>query len=347
MKHLDWRSFGQEAQEAIRKIAVRAVDENSESPDDVIRILGITKSRLYDWLSRYRQGGYEALNIHRGRGEHPSLNEEQQIWIGEQITNKTPEDFGYKTKLWTTQIISAIVKNKFGIKVSRWTIGRILQRRGFSYQKTRKVAYQKDEDKVEHWIEEEYPRILKKTMENNGVVYFMDESGVRSTAVGSRTWGQRGSTPEVKDTGARFGINVLSAISFYGGFRYHIESKHVNARKFIEFLRQIMKTEVRPISLIVDGHPSHHAKIVQKFVASTDGRLKIYFLPGYSPELNPDELVWHHLKHDLAKGTTKSPDNLIERAISSLRSLQHLPRIVKKFFCEKHVKYSAPPWVCS
>ena len=88
MKHLDWRSFEREAQEAIRKIAVRAVDENSESPDGVIRILGITKSRLYDWLARYRKGGYEALNILRGRGEHPSLNKEQQIWIGEQTRSR-------------------------------------------------------------------------------------------------------------------------------------------------------------------------------------------------------------------------------------------------------------------
>jgi len=347
MKHLDWRSLGPETQETIRKIAVKAVDENSEAPGDVIRILGITRSRLYDWLARYDKGGYEALNIHRGRGEHLSLNEEQQIWIGEQIIDKTPEDFGYKTKLWTRQIISEIVATEFDIKVSRWTIGRILRRRGFSYQKTRKVAYQKDEDKVEHWIEVEYPEILDTTMKNNGIIYFMDESGVRSTAVGSKTWGQRGSTPEVKDTGARFGINVLSAISFDGRFRYHIESKNVNAHKFIEFLRQIMKKEVRPISLIVDGHPSHHAKIVQEFVKSTDERLKLYFLPGYSPELNPDELVWHHLKYDLAKGTTRSRDGLIERVVSSLRSLQHLPRIVQKFFCEKHVKYSAPPWICS
>ena len=142
----------------------------------------------------------------------------------------------------------------------------------------------------------------------------------------------------MSSTGARFSVNLVSAISAQGALRFMLVEGRFNAAVFIDFLKRLLNDSARPVFLVVDGHPVHRAAKVKRFVASTKGQLQLFFLPSYSPELNPDELVWNHLKrHRIGKATITGPDHLKRLVLSHLHSLQKLPAIVRGSFHDSHV----------
>jgi transposase len=203
-------------------------------------------------------------------------------------------------------------------------------------------AYQQYAEAVERWRKEDYPQIRKLAKRAGATIYFEDELAVRSDYHSGMTWAAVGKTPVVKATGARFRVNLISAISAQGALRFMVTDKRLTAAVFIEFLKRLLHGAEAPIFLILDGHPVHRSTKVKKFVASTDGMLCLFFLPSYSPELNPDEMVWNHLKrHGIGKTAVTGPDNLKRKVIAHLRSLQMLPELVRSFFRERHVLYAS------
>ena len=172
------------------------------------------------------------------------------------------------------------------------------------------------------------------------VIFFADEAGVRSDYHSGTTWAPRGQTPVVPTTGARFGLNLISAVSPNGDMRFMTVDGRMNSAKFIEFLKRLMTGNDRSIFLIVDGHPSHRAVKVKKFVAATKGGLRLFFLPPYSPELNPDESVWNYVKHHhIGKAKITGPDQLRTMVFGILRRLQKMPALVRSFFGQKELRY--------
>ena len=217
----------------------------------------------------------------------------------------------------------------------------MLRRLDLSYQKARKRAYQQDPDEVEQWLNEKFPIIQQQAQREGGIIYFADEAGIRSNAQGGYTWGKLGEPPEVEETGARFGLKVISAISVEGELRFHLEPQNINSERFVAYLKQIVRSEPRPVFMIVEGQPAHLGQKVIDYVQSTQGQLHLHILPGYSPELNPDELVWNWLKNKkLAKYTFHNPQELYQVVLSKLRSLQQLPEKIIYFFFEEHVQYA-------
>ena len=149
-----------------------------------------------------------------------------------------------------------------------------------------------------------------------------------------------GQTPVVPATGKRIGLNLVSAVSPQGVLRFMVVDWRMTAVRFIEFLKRLLHNQTRPIFLIVDQHSSHRAKVVQEFVASTDGRLELFFLPPYSPELNPDELVWNHLKtHGVRKRLLQTPEELKRYVLSHMWSLQRTPARLRGFFKKPSLRY--------
>jgi len=173
-------------------------------------------------------------------------------------------------------------------------------------------------------------------------IFFADEAGIRSGAHAGTTWAPKGETPVVPATGARFSLNLMPAISPRGELRFMVVDGKVDAQRFIDFLCRLMRGVEHPIFLIVDGHPSHRARKTLDFVKSTQGRLRLFFLPPYSPDLNADELVWNHLKtHGLGRRVVRTRDELKAFAISHLRAMQRMPHMLRAFFHEAHVRYAA------
>ena len=196
--------------------------------------------------------------------------------------------------------------------------------------------------RVQQWLTVEYPAIRAKALAAGAQIFFADEAGVRSQSHSGTTWAPRGQTPVVPATGKRFSLNLVSAVSPQGALRFMVVDGRMTALRFIEFLKRLLHNQTRPIFLIVDQHSSHRAKAVQAFVDSTDGRLELFFLPPYSPELNPDELVWNHLKtHGVSKRLLQTPAELKKYVMSHLQSLQKRPACLRGFFRKPSLRYIA------
>ena len=203
-------------------------------------------------------------------------------------------------------------------------------------------AYQQRPEDVERWLREEYPRIKDLARKNKALIFFGDEAGVRSDYHAGTTWGAKGKTPVVSSTGARFGLNLISAVSAQGEFRFMTVRGRIGAAQFIEFIKRLLPGVDRMIFLIVDGHPAHKAKSVTRFIKGMKDRFRLFFLPPYSPELNPDEGVWNDLKNNaIGRQCITSPDGLHDAVIRHLRFIQKSPDRVCAYFHHDTTKYAA------
>lgn len=337
----DGRKLSHEALEQIRIVAVQRV-QAGESPEDVIRALGFSPSRIYVWLAAYRAGGWDALKAKKLLGRPKKLDAKQMRWVYKAVVGRGPEHYRFEFALWTRPLISELIRRKFGIKLSLASVGRLLAQLGLTCQRPLFRAWQQDKEIAQVWVEHVYPWIRKKAKKEGAKIYFADESGVRSDFHAGTTWAKRGQTPEVKVTGRRFSVNMISAISPRGEMRFMVVEGSVNNAVFIEFLKRLLKGEKEKIYLIVDGHPTHRSKEVTAFVDSTRGKLVLFYLPSYSPELNPDELVWNDLKNNVI-GRTAIFDrvDLKRKVIGGLRRIQKNPDKVRSYFREKNTRYAA------
>ena len=341
MRKPDGRALDHRTLEEIRIRAVQQV-EAGESPEEVIRALGFGRTVIYDWVAKYREGGIEALRAKPIPGRPSKLDGKQLRWIYKTVTGKNPLQLRFEFALWTRGMVRELIRERFGVRLSEVSVGRLLRKLGLSPQKPLRRAYEQDLKLVEAWRTKDYPKIRALAKRERATLFFSDEAGVRSDFHAGTTWAVKGKTPVVPATGKRFGMNLISAISPRGDFRFMAVDGRMNAEKFIVFLKRLIHNAKRPIFLIVDRHPSHRARKVLAFVRSTKGRLRLFFLPPYSPELNPDELVWNHLKnHGVGKRMIRDRDHLKRTVLGHLRSLQRLPEIVRGFFHEPHVRYAA------
>ena len=341
MKRQDARKLSYDKLTELRKRAVAAV-QNGESPEDVARVIGIHRGTIYGWIALYRNGGWDRLNAKKRGGRRPLLDGKKLQWVYETVTMGCPEQLKFPFALWSLNMISHAIEQKFGIKLSKMSVGRLMHQLGLSPQRPLWRAYQRDPKAVEQWLVEDFPKIKAAARKAGGEVWFSDEAGVRSDSHSGTTWAPVGKTPVVVTTGARFGLNVISAINRQGALRFMCVDGKVNADVFIEFLKRLAASTDHPVFLIVDGHPTHKAKKTAEFVKSLKGRLQLFFLPGYSPDLNLDELVWNHLKNNgTGKRVITGPDQLKKLVLSHMRSMQKNSGLVKSFYQTPTTKYAA------
>jgi transposase len=339
-KTIDARGYSHEMLEQLRRDAVKRV-ENGESPEAVAEGLGINRRTIYRWLAAYHYGGADALAAKPIPGAPRKLGAQQLAKLARMIREKTPLQFKFEFALWTLAIIRELIKRSFNVSLSEVSVGRLMKRLGFTPQRPLYRAWQQDPALVDHWREHEYPKIAARAKQEGAVIMFADESGIRSDHHAGTTWAPEGKTPVVKATGARFGLNMMSAVSAQGHFRFMTVEGRVNAEVFRVFLQRLITGMDRKIFLVVDGHPAHKAKLVKRFVQDNADRLELFFLPPYSPELNPDELVWAHVKTRVAKATAQTKDELKSMVDRTLRRLQKLPDIVAGFFRAPTCRYAS------
>jgi transposase len=336
----DGRKLDHKTLEELRLRAVRQIREEGAHPDDVAAVLGLNRSTVYGWLAKYREGGEVALRARPVPGRPPKLSGSQIARLYELIVGRDPRQLSFAFALWTREMVRQVIRREFGVALSVVSVGRLLRTMGLSPQRPLYRAYQQNPEAVARWKDEEFPAIRAAAKAEGATIYFADEAGVRSDYHSGTTWAPVGRTPVVAATGARFSVNMLSAVSAQGALRFMVHEGTVTAAVFIDFCKRLMHDADGPVYLVVDGHPVHRAKATTEFVASTDGHLKRFFLPGYSPELNPDEWVWKNVKHDrIGKTGVTSQDDLKSKVISALRRLQKLPALVRGFFKDPHLSY--------
>lgn len=203
-------------------------------------------------------------------------------------------------------------------------------------------AYQQDSERVRQWVQEQYPSIAKEAKRLGAEIWFEDESGLRSDYHAGTTWGRKGQTPVVHSTGARYGLNMISAVNRRGRMRFMIEKDKVNADAVCHFLERLMVGTSKPVFLIWDGHPTHKSRKVAETVRRHKGNLRLFVLPGYSPELNPDEGVWREVKsHRLGRAGVFTFADMKSKTLGALRHLAHRPDKIRSFFRTKTTLYAA------
>lgn len=339
MKTVDGRKLSHEALESMRIHAVTLVVKGKKSPEKVIESLGFGRTVIYKWLKMYKEGGWKALKSRKAPGKARKITKEEEKKL-QKLLVKNPRQLQFDFGLWNIRMVQELIARKFKKNVCFQTVSNILKRIGFTVQKPQYRASEQDSEKVRKWKEEEYPAIKEESRKEGRIVFWQDESGFRSADSGGTTWGKKGERPIVRKTGHRHSCNALSAITEQGKIRFKLFHGKFNAQLFIEFLKQLQEGQEKPITLIVDGHPVHKAKAVTKYIESTNGNLKMYFLPPYSPELNPDEQVWQDTKKVVKRKIPKDFTEFKSIICSALHSLQKQPGKIASFFRHPDVIYA-------
>jgi len=339
----DKRSLPPDTKEAIRISTAQSVVGGHQSAAEAAEALGVAPSAVYRWAKTLREHGIEGLRRKKAPGRAKLLSDEQIELVREIIVSTSPPFWGFKRVLWTRAMVAELVWRAFRVDYSEEGIGRLMrQEMKLSIQRPVRRAYEADEAAVERWLVVDYPDIVRRAREKEATIFFADEAGVRSDYHSGTTWAAVGETPVLEGTGARFGLNLVSAVSASGELRWMEVEGRMTAQKFIGFCKRLIANRDAPVYLIVDNHPTHHAKAVQRFVKSTDGALELHFLPAYSPQLNPDELIWNQVKsHTTGRSLFHTVGHLRQIVRRCLRSLQRRPALIRRFFCERHVRYAA------
>jgi len=330
---------GRRATEEERVRAVQLM-ESGKSPELVAEILGVSRRSVFGWQRKYRDGGLAALSTKFASGRPTTLSDEQMLKLYSLVAGNDPRQLSFGVALWTRTLIRELIRRQFGVTVSLPTVGRILKKLGMSAQRPLYRAYQQDPEKVRVWKSETYPAIRAEAARLGATIYFADEAAVRTDHHGGTTWAPVGRTPVVTATGERKSVNMISAVSAAGQLHFELFTGSMNAAAFIDFCKKLVHDSPTPVFLVVDGSPVHTAKAVKEHVASTDGALSLFFLPPYSPQLNPDEWVWNNVKNtQIYRTVPMSHGHLWTIAKDALLRLQRLPEIVRGFFGDPSLSY--------
>ena len=326
-------------------MAVERVREG-ERPSEVIASYGFNRTTIYKWLTAASEPGkgVKALRSRPASGRPRSLTPRQEKQVFRWINGRDPRQYGFDFGLWTRQIVALLIEQKFGIRLGVTAVGALLAKLGLTPQKPLQRAYQRDPEAIARWQSERYPEIAKQAKAAGGEVYFWDESGFRADTVHGKTWAKRGETPVVERPGQRQSISAASAVNARGAFWYCTYEGGLTAELFVKLLKRMMRGRTKPVHLVVDGLPAHKTKLVKEYVASTSGMLTLHFLPGYAPELNPDELVWSYMKRSgVARSPLRRGEKLKHKIEAQLAKIKRLPQLVRSFFQAPDVAYITDP----
>jgi transposase len=342
----DTRTLNPDGQEALRRRVVAAIINQKMRQSHAAKAFGVSRTSINAWLDAYHAKGPTALRSgKRGRKPGSRLKPHQAATAVRIIQDRCPDQLKLPFALWTREAVCHLLKERFDLEVSVWTAGRYLRNWGFTPQKPVRRAYEQDPAAVKRWLEEKYPAIASRAKREKALIHWGDEMGLRSDHQTGTSYGRRGRTPVIPGTGRRFGCNMISALTNQGHLSFMIFKQRFTGRVFIRFLARLLRQPhlgERACFLIVDGHPVHRSALVKRWTAARQGRLELHELPGYSPELNPDELVNQDVKSNtLGRRRPADQQEMMTLARGYLRSTQRQPEIVKSYFQEEHVRYAA------
>jgi transposase len=326
--------------ENIRELAINALQAGMP-PEQVAALYDVGRSTVFGWRKEYAEKGAEAFTVKKAPGRTPRLTDAQVARLRKLVIGRDPRQLQFDFALWTRQMVRELIKREFGIDYTPEGVGKILRGMGLSPQKPLVRAYQQNPELVSRWKSEEYPAIQREAKAAGGSIFFCDEAGIRTDYHSGTTWAPVGQTPIVRGTGDRgSSVNMISAISAQGKLHFSFLDGNLNSALFIDYLKKLMNDIPGPIFLVVDGYPSHKSKETLSFVKSTEGRLRLFFLPPYSPELNPDEWVWKSVKHDhVGRMAARSIGEMKGGITKAVEKLQSGPGRILGFFRDPDLAY--------
>lgn len=343
MTKKDGRNRTASAQAIIREQLVDYLKKRRGTQKQAAEIFGLSRSGVEKiWRSYKEVGKRVVVNRKRGVQGGKKINGVQAAEVRRLIKDKLPDQLKLRYGLWTREAVQQLIFERFGIELSRWQVGRYLKSWGYTPQKPISKAFEQKPEKVKQWLGKEYPAIKKKAQKENAVIYFGDETGMRSDHQAGRSYAPKGETPVIKKTGQRFSLNMISAISNRGYLQFMIIDGRFNSEVFQTFLQQMIKYSRQKIYFITDGHPAHKTKKLNEWLAQNKERIEVFFLPPYSPELNPQEYVNQDVKTNIiGKKRPINKAQMRSNVEDFMAGRKNDKKQVQKYFHEKHVRYAA------
>jgi transposase len=313
--------------------------------DAISEAIGVCRSTIANWSGRYTEGGSRALQIKakgRKKGEKRTLSPEQEKEVQRSIRDKCPEQLKLPFALWTRQAVGQLINRLFSIDMPIRIVGEYLKRWGYTPQKPLRRAYEQNPKAVQKWLDEEYPAIESRAKEEKAEIHWGDETGLRNDSQYGRSYAPRGKTPAMLLPAKREHISLISTVTNRGKVWFMIYENALNAETLIKCLKRLIKDTGRKVFLILDNLRVHHSKAVREWLESHMDEIEVFFLPSYSPELNPDEYLNGDLKVGVHSGVpARSSSKLKAKALSHLRMLQKLPKRVRNYFRHPKIAYAA------
>lgn len=336
-KIMDGRSYSHQVLEHYRFRAIK-LHKEGKKVNEISHFFGIHRGSVSRWITIYKRGGKKNLRSRKAEGPACKLTS-NEMGIVLKILRDDATNFGFETPLWTCKRLQKIIYKKTGKNLHSTSVMRWLKRWGFTNQKPERRAKEQDSKAVKKWIKEEWPKIRASARRSQAMIYFLDEAGVSLTAVLGKTWAPKGKTPVIRVTGNKGGFCVTSAISPAEKMVFRIEKEKVNFEKHIEFLKYLLKHHPwRKVVVIEDRAPPHRSGKVRDFVEQNKKHISLHFLPSYSPELNPDEHVWAHLKsHKLKAHQAQTTSEFKKVVHRKMQSIQRTNGLVNSFFIGTYV----------
>lgn len=324
---------------------VRVVEEGMTQAR-AAEVFGVSRAAVNGWCQRSRTGGQAALRSKkRGRPARPRLAAKHAERVVRTILTRCPDQLRLPFALWTREAVQQLLAERFGLRVSVWTVGRYLKTWGLTPQKPLRRAYEQNPEAVERWLQTEYPAIQQRAQAEGAEIHWGDEMGLRSDHQVGTTYGLRGKTPTMSGTGQRFRCNVISTVSNRGKLAFMVFGHRFTGPVFLEFLERLLRHRAgRKVFVIVDRHPVHRAARVARWVERRRDRIELFFLPPYSPELNPDELLNQDVKSNaVGRRRPSTVSEMVTTVRGYLRSTQKQPSIVRSYFRHPKVRYAGLP----
>ena len=341
----DARKLSPEQQKEKRKIALR-MRMNGREFSEIGQTVGVHPRTVQYWWSRYQAEGLKSA-VEGGKrgtevGERRTLSVEQEWAVQQLISEKMPDQLKLSFALWTRAAVRELIHRRFKIEMPIRTVGEYLKRWGFTPQKPMKKAYEQKPELVEAWLKESYPAISERAKAEGAEIHWGDETGVRSDCQHGRSYAPAGKTPVQRVPGSRFSTNMISTVTNQGKVRFMIYRETLTAPVLIRFLARLVRDAGRKVFLILDNLRVHHSKKVRAWLDKHTDLIELFFLPAYSPELNPDEYLNCDLKAQVHGGKpAKNRDELETRVRGAMMKLQNRPERVKSYFKHSKIQYAA------
>jgi transposase len=322
------------------RVSVCEALEKGVSVEDITAVLKVSRSSVFEWQKAYRAHGPEALRTKKTPGPKSKLSDGQLSQLYRLIVGNDPRQLSFGMALWTRGMIQELIVRQFGVQLSLVSVGQALADLGLSPQRPLYRSYEQDPEKVRAWKEVTFPQIQARAKKEGAVIFFADEASVRTNYHAGTTWAPVGQTPVVSGSGKTRSISMVSAVSPRGELHFRVHEAGIKKEEFLEFCKMLIADCGRPVFLIMDNSQVHHAKVLKAYVEESNGMLTLFFLPPYSPNLNPDEWVWKNVKHDnLGRASVKSESELAEFASTALEKLKALPEKIRAFFGDPELSY--------
>ena len=344
MEKIDARKLSTETQQQLRNQAIR-LRGSGKKYKEISEITGISATTICIWYKAYLDGGKSAIQIKkRGRteGSFRTLTQSQEKEIQKFMRDKCPDQLKFPFALWTRKAVKQAIKEFWNIEMPIRTVGEYLKRWGFTPQRPLKKAYKQNPKAVKAWLTEDYPKITAKAKKENAEIHWGDETGLCNDSYYGRSYAPRGETPEIKVHPRCKRVNLISTVTNQGKVRFMVYKDTMNSQTLIKFMERLIKDSDKKVFLILDNLKVHHSHSVREWVNEHANEIELFFLPSYSPELNPDEYLNCDLKGGVhSKTPARTADELKAKAISHLKKLQKLPGRVKNYFKHPKIAYAA------